>query len=261
MPFDHIIFSSYGNDSIALIQSAHELGLQNVAVAYSDTGWSAEWWAGRVIGCEAWARSLGFTPVQIPSIGMEALVIRERGWPRQGMQFCTEHLKIVPALRWMSEVDPDGDAICMTGVRREESEARAGAPEWVEVSEKHGGRNLWQPLVRLTAAERNALVVRAGFDVLPHRSKECEPCVNANKEDLATMDERDIAKTEALEHAAGFTKAGKPRVAFRPAKRMGAVGIRAIIAWANSPKGRYAEGQGYFDLRPAAGCTSGWCGG
>ena len=45
---DHLIFASYGNDSIALIQWAHERGLPGVHVAYGDTGWAADWWAGRV---------------------------------------------------------------------------------------------------------------------------------------------------------------------------------------------------------------------
>lgn len=258
---DHIIFASYGNDSIALIQWAYEKGLRNVVVAYSETGWGTYWWEGRVLCCEAWVRSLGFTPVRIPSMGMAALVIKERGWPQDGMQFCTEKLKILPAMAWMDEVDPDKEAVCLSGVRREESYNRSDAPEWVEASNKHGGRSLWQPLVFLNEIARNTLVVRAGFDVLPHRSKECEPCINANKDDLAMMHESDVVKTEAVEAAAGFTKKGKPRVAFRPAKKMGAVGIRAIIAWANSPRGRYHKDQGYFDLRPSSGCNSGWCGG
>jgi len=39
---DYVIFASYGNDSIALIQWAHEHNLKNVTVAYSDTGWAAD---------------------------------------------------------------------------------------------------------------------------------------------------------------------------------------------------------------------------
>lgn len=34
---DYVIFASYGNDSIALIQWAFEHRLQNVVVAYNDT--------------------------------------------------------------------------------------------------------------------------------------------------------------------------------------------------------------------------------
>ena len=45
---EHLIFASYGNDSIALIQWAHERGLPSVHVAYSNTGWAADWWLARV---------------------------------------------------------------------------------------------------------------------------------------------------------------------------------------------------------------------
>jgi len=42
----YCISSSYGNDSIALIQLAHDLGLQDVTVAYCDTGWASDEWPG-----------------------------------------------------------------------------------------------------------------------------------------------------------------------------------------------------------------------
>lgn len=51
---EHLIFASYGNDSIALIQWAHERGLPDVHVAYGDTGWAAAWAVARAA---AWAAS------------------------------------------------------------------------------------------------------------------------------------------------------------------------------------------------------------
>lgn len=44
-----VIFSSYGNDSCALIQWAHEWQLEGVAVVYSDTGWATVGWEARII--------------------------------------------------------------------------------------------------------------------------------------------------------------------------------------------------------------------
>ena len=78
----YVMFTSYGNDSIALMQWAHERGLRDVHTAYSDTGWAAPWWPARVEQAEAWARSLGFTPHRIASEGMEALVARKKAWPQ-----------------------------------------------------------------------------------------------------------------------------------------------------------------------------------
>lgn len=251
---DRVIFASFGNDSVALIQWAHEQGLQGVTVAYSNTGWAAKKWAERVRVGRAWVESLGFQFVEIPSMGMYGLVRMKKAWPRGGggkFQFCTEHLKEGPALAWLDQVDPEKDAICMIGVRREESDNRATHPEWIEESEKHGGRSLHAPLVRHLEAERNALVLKSPLPVLPHRSKECWPCVNARKPELAAMDEDAIVKVEAMEEEAGINSKGNARVMFSPARHGGAVGIRAVVEDAR---------KGHDDLFEPAGCDGGWCG-
>lgn len=250
----HVLASSYGNDSIALIQWAKERGLKNVVVLYNDTGWAATWWLARVVELEAWVTSLGFTAARTSSIGMEALVKRERGWPRSGVQFCTEHLKRKPTQTWLDTNDPGGQAVFLVGVRRAESKERGSWPEYVHASNGHGGRTLWSPLVNFSNEDRDALVRRAGFDPLPHRSKECSPCVNANRKDLAALGEQEIAKVERIEGELGFTHAGKPRVLFRPARKMGATGIRQIIKWANAEPGK-------FKLEGVEDCDSGLCGG
>ena len=173
---NHIIFTSYGNDSLALIQWAADSRLDDVVVAYSDTGWAADWWNERVADAEAWVQSLGFSTVRLKSEGMAELVRRKKAFPRGGggkYQFCTEALKKAPAVEWMNEVDPDKAATCMVGIRREESANRATFPEWTIESEGHGGRELWAPLVRHTEAMRNELLSRTPFKPLPHRSKEC----------------------------------------------------------------------------------------
>ncbi len=249
---DYVIFASYGNDTIAMIQWAVEKGLKNVATLHNDTGWAAPWWQERVERCEAWVRTLGFAPHRTESIGMEALVKGKLGWPRQGMQFCTDQLKLKPSLAWLDEVDPDGVVTCLVGVRREESTERAAFPQWTENSEIHGGRTLWAPLVNVAEAERDALLSRAGFEPLPHRSHECEICVNANKDDIKRASEFSVSRSERIEGELGFTANGKPRVMFRPAKHMGAVGIREIVKWAHSDRGKFKPSRG--------GCDGGMCG-
>jgi len=106
MNYDHVIFASYGNDSVALIQWAHIHKLENVAVAYSDTGWASEVWKDRVAECEEWVKTLGFTPFRIPSMGMVELIKSRKGWPLpRKYQFCTTVLKIEPAQKWLDEID------------------------------------------------------------------------------------------------------------------------------------------------------------
>ena len=63
----YVISSSYGNDSIALIQWAHEQGLKDVSVVFVDTGWAADGWLDRVVRLESWVESLGFKAVLISS--------------------------------------------------------------------------------------------------------------------------------------------------------------------------------------------------
>lgn len=252
---DYVIFASYGNDSIALIQWAHERGLKNVHVAYTDTGWSAWWWHTRVEVAEEWARSLGFKTHRIPSEGMEALVMRKKAWPRGGggkYQFCTEALKKAPARAWLAEHDPEGNAICMTGVRREESANRRDAPEWVNESEDHGGRELFQPLVRHTVAMRDDLAEKAPVPILPYRSKECYPCANATKQELRHLDSVTRHKVFRIEVASGINSKGNARVMFSPERHGGAVGIDAVIEDAK---------RGGDDLFETSTCESGWCGG
>lgn len=259
--FDYIIFASYGNDSIALIQWAHEKGLKNVCCLFSDTGWAKPEWMERVSKGEDLARSYGFSTDRTESEGMLALIKRKSGWPQGGgaATFCTGELKIKPSLEWMDANDFEHDAICLTGVRRSESRHRASAPEFIEESKRHGDRQLWQPLVRHTNDMRNKLVQAAGFEVLPHRSQECFPCINANIDDLRLLDESRIQVIEIAENNLGFTKKGHPRVMFRPKRHKGQTGIRAVVAWASVLRNR--DQTDMFDLGNGAGCDSGYCGG
>lgn len=249
-----VIFASYGNDSVAMIQWAHERGLKDVTVAYSDTGWAADWWPARVEKAEAWVRSLGFTAARIESMGMEALVRGRKAWPRGGggrFQFCTKNLKELPALAWLDTVDPDRKAICMVGIRREESANRATFPEWVEESEKHGGRTLHAPLVRHRDADRNALIARTPMDVLPTRSKECWPCVNARKAELRLLEPERVRRIAMLEEEMGINSKGNARVMFSPARHGGAIGIEAVVE----------DAKKNTDDLFGGGCDGGWCGG
>lgn len=243
-----VAFVSYGNDSIALLQWLHENKHTEVIAAYSETGWGADWWADRVKAGQAFAQRLGFQTVVIPSIGFVPLAKLKKAFPRNGMQFCTSKLKIEPAIAWLGEVDPAGNYTCAVGVRRAESAARAQWPEWTENSDKHGGRSLWAPLCRLTDDERDALLARAGFPVLAHRSSECFPCINSGRRDLRLLTPERVDEIEAIE-------ADVSQTLFRPNKFMGAKGIREIKRWADAERGKYEPPD-----EGGSGCDSGMCG-
>ena len=252
----YVIFASYGNDSIALIQYAYERNLHwksEVTVVYSDTGWSADYWEDRVVEAEEWVNSLGFYSDRTSCEGMSALIERKKAWPRGGggkFQFCTEALKKAPAKKWLDDNDPDCDATCLNGVRRLESQNRITAPEWTEKSEHHGGRELWSPLVRHTEAERNDLINKTPFDVLPYKSKECWPCVNAGKKELKHLEPERIQLIADMELKAGINSKGNARVMFSPKRHNGAIGIRAVVEDAK---------KGTDEMMPIKICSSGWC--
>lgn len=249
-----VIFASYGNDSIALIQwAAENIETSRAVVAYSDTGWAAEWWPERVALAEVWAQSLGFYTTRLRSEGMEALVRRKKAWPRGGggtFQFCTHNLKEAPALAWLDKIDPEKELICMVGIRREESANRATFPEWTEESPKHGGRALHAPLVTYAEARRNELIAKTPFDVLPHRSRECYPCVNANKRELKLLDPATMGRISRLEMEMGKNSKANERVMFSPARHGGAIGITEVVR----------DALGSTEDMFAANCDGGWCG-
>jgi len=256
MFFNYVIKASYGNDSVALIQWAHESQLQRVATLYNDTGWAHPDWPARVEKLEDWVSSLGFEPNRTKSIGLEQLVRNKKSWPRQGIQFCTAELKIKPTLEWMDRVDPLKLATSVIGIRREESGNRKSFPEFQYSSPNEGGRDIWAPLVSYTESDRDALLKRAGVEPLPHRSMECYPCINSNRADLQQLTEQRVAEIETIETSLGFTSNNKPRTMFRPYRYMGATGIRAIVRWAKSKRGKFDIDDG----NGSSGCETGYCG-
>lgn len=246
----NVISSSYGNDSVALIQWAKENDLPDVTVVFIDTGWSAPGWLDRVATMEDWVRSLGFAAVHIkPEIQFEELMRRKKGFPSQRLQWCSGLLKGLPFLTWIDDVDPECKAVVLIGKRREESIDRKDTPEFVDASIYHGGRKIWHALYLHVKAQRDELIRRAGFEPLPHRSKECSPCINANKGDLVSLCSSDIDKVKSLESETNQTM-------FRVAKKGGARGIEQVIQWAHSGRGRFNPKQENL----FTSCSSGYCG-
>lgn len=270
-----VIFSSYGNDSVALIQWAANQGLKDVVVVFSDTGWAARFWEDRVDRLEWWVHSLGFWTDRTTSIGFRGLAFEKKAFPTQMYQWCSYRLKIEPAERWLAENDPDVRAVCLVGVRREESQDRANFPIFNLASASHGARVMVAPMAEWTVETRDQLLAQAGVDPLPHRSMECAPCINSNRADLVALAPEDEEKAAALEaemgQAFGETRNGKPRTLFRPYRHMGAVGVREVMRWARSGRGNYQPPVPYEadateiemvaieDSEPA-GCEAGFCG-
>jgi tRNA(Ile)-lysidine synthase TilS/MesJ len=252
--------ASYGNDSIAMLQLMADWGLKDVVVTYSDTGWASAAWEDRVVKAEAWVQSLGWEAVRISSVGFEQNVKNQTAsgmFPTRLRKHCTKYLKILPFLKWVAEFDPAKTATICVGVRRAESEDRRAAEPFLP--EKDDGRNVWHPLVEVSNEGRDGLVIKAGFEVLPHRSDECAVCINATRLDLRRASDASFDRIEALEDHVG-------RPMFNPQKFMGAEGIREVRRWAQADRGKYiAPGseQPATETEPEpreGSCEDDWCG-
>lgn len=252
----NIIFSSCGNDSIATAQWAVEKGLEDIVIAYSDTQWASDDWNERVDAVKKWSQKNGAKFVTIESEGFANLVRRKKAFPTNGMGFCSYELKIKPAMEWLDEIDPEKKAVCYVGVMRIESNRRKSWPKVIDESPNHGGRKLVSPLADMTIDQRDDLLLRSGFEILPHRSMECSPCINANIKDIQGVSDDDLIKVVNLEIEMGVgVRSGKPKYMFRPTKTQGAQGFKQVKEWADQGGGSYSPDQD--DL---FGCDSGFCG-
>lgn len=238
---NYIVTCSFGNDSIALIQYMHENYSGEFVVLYNDTGWARKDWPKRVAETKIICNEMGIQVNITKSIGMEGIVRKNKGWPMpaSSMQWCTMHLKEKPSTEFYKNYDPDKDCVIVTGRRRSESQNRANLDMWQYESKKHGGRDVYNPMINFNEADRDVYIRKFGLKPLPHQSMECYPCVCANKKDLAKMplDDERIELIELIETDLGFTRNKKPRVMFRPYRVGGGVGIRQAVAWGRGERG------------------------
>ena len=221
----YILRSNYSNNSLALIQWAHEQGLDDVRVVYTDTGWAAAGWLDFVAECEAWVERLGFAAVHLQALTpFDEVMEMKGGFPSRQHQWCALHLKGIPFLKWIEEADPDGAATVLLAKTVVDTNYQ-DIPEFIESCEYNGERRVWQPLYACDRAQRDALLQRAGRESLPGPSQECAPCINASAAQLRRLQAADIDKTAELEEELQTPL-------FPPQDCDGATGIRAVVAWA-----------------------------
>jgi hypothetical protein len=90
----YILSVSYGNDSIALIQWAHEQGLENCFVVYADTGWAHPDWEERIKKGEALAEQYSFTTWRVRNRMQFAEWVKfKKMFPTNKYQWCTSYYK------------------------------------------------------------------------------------------------------------------------------------------------------------------------
>lgn len=108
-------------------------------------------------------------------------------FPSRKAQFCTEHLKLAPQLRWMAENLDGVDYERYAGVRRDESEARKDTPDskW----DSYFDCTIHYPIASWTKAECFEFVKKRGQKINPlylmgFGRVGCAPCINSGKDDI-----------------------------------------------------------------------------
>ncbi len=221
----YILRSNYSNNSMALIQFARENRLEDVTVIYVDTGWAGEGWLDHVSRCEAFVESLGFKTEHLkPVTPFEDVMEMKGGFPSRQHQWCALHLKGIPFLKWVEEIDPTGSATVLLPKSEVDTNFK-DIPEFIDSCEYNGERHVWQPLFNIERAQRDALLTRAGITPLSHPSQECAPCINSTVPALRNLSQSDIDKTAELEEELDT-------LLFSPKDCGNAQGIRQVVEWA-----------------------------
>lgn len=193
---------SGGKDSAALSLYLKELGIEHGRIFF-DTGWehpaTYEYLRGelaRVIGPVQELRSEKYPG------GMPDLVVRRGMFPSRRQRFCTQELKVFPAIKYLAALADAGiDPVNAVGIRREESESRREAAEW-EWSEGFDCE-VWRPLVEWTVEDVIAIHRRHGLRPNPLylRGVErvgCWPCILSRKAEIRMVADTDPARIDLI---------------------------------------------------------------
>jgi 3'-phosphoadenosine 5'-phosphosulfate sulfotransferase (PAPS reductase)/FAD synthetase len=218
-----IVKISGGKDSTAMERALTAAGVPIYARVLADIGWEAREtveyvrdYLPTVMGeittvrryvplaedleplAQAFERRLGF---HSPFI---RLMLRKAAFsPRSpgAGKWCTAELKIHPFHQWIEPLLETEDLVVAIGVRRDESRARADQPVWQEAQDL--SYDLWSPIADW--AFEDVVATHTETQTLPNplylagsRRVGCWPCVNANKEEILQIAERDPERMAIL---------------------------------------------------------------
>ncbi len=196
----YLILGNFGNHSLAALQALIELRLANLHFVYVDTGWSSASWPSRVQEGSEYAISHGVTVYRLKAkLSFSELVLQRKQFPCQKFQWCASFLKGLTISDFLEHFDPECEAIIVTGKRRYDSRRYTDLQEFEDGNDLYQGRAVWNPLWNTTNEAWKLLISRTGFEVLPHQSLECSPCIHYKPSDLFTLDSSAVKRLETLE--------------------------------------------------------------
>ncbi len=125
--------------------------------------------------------------------------------PNRARRFCTENLKIKPAQEFYKEFEADGiDFMNISGVRRDESEARANT----EAFSINDGIKCLYPIAYWNTQRVFDFHKEHKIEVNPLYKKGfsrvgCFPCIYARKHELMMMEDKYVERLRSLEKDLG----------------------------------------------------------
>jgi hypothetical protein len=213
------------------------------------------WWAERIKAmCKFCTdNDIEFNEVSLP-LGLADLALKYGSFPSHQMWWCTRELKIKPLVdfRLKNGFDYENSTVFI-GVRADESEKRKNT---TSTGEKDGFDAVY-PLAYLKAKERDKLIKKTGFDILPHRSKECDPCIfEGTKKHIMSLEPEKVELINRLEIKISKAKNKKRKAKGNPKYKEGEIfgffdnsniggkgGILEQRKWAFTARGKYTEEQ------------------
>lgn len=214
------LFFSGGKDSVAAYLHLRELGRENVTCLFTDTGHES---AITYDYIDSLRRHSGFPIITIqplvrdmwlndpPShatgrddldepLTMERLAVIKKRFPAPTARFCTTHLKLYPARRWLM-ANVAGLCVIASGVRAEESAKRAALPPYY--FDELMGRYRWLPIQDWTVQQVFDCHERHGIPPNPLYKRGfsrvgCYPCIMSRKTELAAIALHDPAAFDRL---------------------------------------------------------------
>lgn len=159
-------------------------------------------------------------------LDMESLAILKRRFPSPTARFCTYILKLLPSARWARGHCDLAETIRVSGVRAEESPARAAHPEFQH--DEIMGCGMWLPIHKWTHQDVFAMHAKHGVPVNPlylmgMGRVGCAPCIMANKSELSAIAmrkpeafdrlwdmERRVAESVGVSHQSWFSPSKVP---------------------------------------------------
>lgn len=252
------VLNRYGAARVALVNSdaggnEHPLTIKHI-----------DWYSGHVhpvirisakVGdfrTHEWCERKGVEPAD--GLTFPELARIKGRFPSRRAQFCTEALKLAPICRWIEKHYPDNDYARFTGVRRDESLARAER-QWQEWDD-HYDCEPFNPVYDWSKQMCFDYVKHHGEQINPLYSLGfsrvgCAPFVNSNKDDIlkwATHFPEMIDKTRMWEQHVG-------RTFFAPCVPGMAINwIDDVVAWAKTDHG--GRQNNLFRILPPPACES-----